>query len=209
MASIGDYNFLSASANGYMSFPNDFTHQSALLSAPLKSAPLQAARRVVGRAVPSYSTQISGNSVPSYSTQAVFNKNQNPSINNINRSLVPSTPSYVRRAARQPASMHIVPSASIVASNSAAMIRQQNAAEYFDGNITHVGVSASAIPFNSASMVRRQPLAAHSAYSLAQPGPNFAESQVPLNQDPNPILVKKKPAAPVHYTQNISVKVSN
>lgn len=34
-------------------------------------------------------------------------------------------------------------------------------------------------------------------------------NQVPLNQDPNPIFVRRKPAQPVRYQQNVSVKVKN
>ena len=34
----------------------------------------------------------------------------------------------------------------------------------------------------------------------------LAPANVPLNQDPNPIVIRKKPAQPVNYTQQISVK---
>jgi hypothetical protein len=206
MASFGDYNFLSASANDYSnqlsgqfgSISNDFRNASAFLSAPLKP------NRAIGRAVPSYSTHISGNSIPSYSTHIMFNNNQHTNKSNSIKPFGKPLPSYVQRAARQPLQTHTNFSASKVAHNAATMVRRNIP----NNNISNFVDSASVIPFNSASMGRRQALST-SASIVSRHVPNFSETQVPLNHDPNPILIKKKPSAPIHYTQNISVKVCN
>ena len=207
MASFGDYKFLSAPANDYSnqlsgqfgSISNDFRNTSTLLSAPLKPP-----NRAIGRAVPSYSTHISGNSIPSYSTHIMFNNNQHTNINNSNKPFGKPLRSYVQRATRHSLPTHSNFSASKVAHNSATMVRQNNP----NSNISNFVDSASVMPFNSASMGRRQALYT-SASIVSRHVPNFSETQVPLNQDPNPILIKKKPSAPIHYTQNISVKVRN
>jgi hypothetical protein len=48
-----------------------------------------------------------------------------------------------------------------------------------------------------------------SASAVRGTGSSFNINQVPLNQDPNPIVVRRKPAQPVRYQQNVSVKVRN
>ena len=68
--------------------------------------------------------------------------------------------------------------------------------------LTHLNVSAHpSYAYSSAvtRTIRQAPIFEnHSLSSVPE--------EVPLNQDPNPIIIKKKPTQPVNYTQQVSVK---
>ena len=74
------------------------------------------------------------------------------------------------------------------------------------GSVSHAPwahVSGSYAPAMSVRTVNAPVLATRTVALNAAP---LALSQYVLNQDPNPLIVRKKPAAPVNYTQQVSVK---
>ena len=136
-----------------------------------------------GRAVPSYSTQVVGRAVPSYSTHIVGAAVPTYSTQVFNSAPVHRT--YTHAAAP---SFAEAPHTFTMA---APRARAQAPA-----------VSSYGSALASAPVVHQQ-------HSFSPVGSFVAASPVggvPLNQDPNPILIRKKPAEPVRYTQEVSVK---
>jgi hypothetical protein len=67
--------------------------------------------------------------------------------------------------------------------------------------------SAAPVAYNAAPVAYSAAPVTVAAAPLAIAAPvALASAAVPLNVDPNPILIRKKPAAPVNYTQQVSVK---
>ena len=67
--------------------------------------------------------------------------------------------------------------------------------------------SAAPVAYAAAPVLAAAPIAVAAApVAIAAAPLALASAAVPLNVDPNPILIRKKPAAPVNYTQQVSVK---
>jgi hypothetical protein len=75
-------------------------------------------------------------------------------------------------------------------------------AQYALPSYTSQVVSSNVLP----TFTAQRALTSTPATLVAAAAPVVAVSAVPLNQDPNPIVIRKQPAAPVNYTQQVSVK---
>jgi hypothetical protein len=69
-----------------------------------------------------------------------------------------------------------------------------------------IAYSAAPIAYSAAPVLAAAPVSVAAAPVAIAAPVALASAAVPLNVDPNPILIRKKPAAPVNYTQQVSVK---